>query len=147
MWELQKLRFLRNCFCDSLRQTSYVRWRRRPRRTPPQIWIKKRRPLGTVFNKKALSNCTFQSEHLVESTLFTMFFLTNKRDIFRIKTLEQPFFPAFFAKLKQSCIKFKKFNSSSVHSTKTELELLLNSPLNFFELSSKSIQREWSAPL
>ena len=36
--------------------------------------------------------------------------------------------------------------SSSVHWAKTELELLLNSPLNFFELSSKSIQREWSAP-
>ena len=38
-------------------------------------------------------------------------------------------------------------NSSSVHLTKTELELPLNSSLNFFELSSKSIQREWSAPL
>ena len=36
-------------------------------------------------------------------------------------------------------------NSSSVHWSKTVLELLLNSPLNFFELSSKSIQREWSA--
>ena len=38
-------------------------------------------------------------------------------------------------------------NSSSVHLTKTELELPLNSPMNFFELSSKSIQREWSARL
>jgi len=37
-------------------------------------------------------------------------------------------------------------NSSAIYWRKAELELLFNSSLNFFELSSKSIHREWSAP-
>ena len=46
----------------------------------------------------------------------------------------------------QSCMKFKMFNAELVLGfefswARTELELLINTPLNIFELSSESIHR------